>query len=100
MSLFQHTILKKQILASSGKIREAYKVYAAYFHNPEIQENIRNSKEEQFQEGFLRELFVKILGYTLNPEHQYFLIMFTTKQIKQYQWTNNALSNTNPISIK
>lgn len=23
--------------------------------------------EEQFQEGFLRELFVKILGYTLNP---------------------------------
>ena len=25
-------------------------------------------KEEQFQEGFLRELFVKILDYTLNPE--------------------------------
>ncbi|MDR1169454.1 MAG: hypothetical protein LBK97_01300 [Prevotellaceae bacterium] len=52
MSLFQHTILKKQILACSEKIREAYKkVYVTYFHNPEIQENIRNSKEEQFQEG-------------------------------------------------
>ena len=44
------------------------------FLNPEIQENIRNSKEEQFQEGFLRELFVKILGYTLNPEPNYNLI--------------------------
>ena len=74
MSLFQQTVLKKQMLASSGKIQAAYKLYAAYFHNPEIQENIRNSKEEQFQEGFLRELFVKILGYTLNPEPNYNLI--------------------------
>ena len=74
MSLFQHTILKKQILACSEKIREVYKLYSAYFLNPEIQENIRNSKEEQFQEGFLRELFVKILGYTLNPTPNYNLI--------------------------
>jgi hypothetical protein len=67
MSLFQHTIFKKQITANAEKISQAYKLYAAYFHNPTIQENIRNSKEEQFQEGFLRELFVKSLGYTLNP---------------------------------
>ena len=74
MSLFQQTVLKKQMLASSEKIRGDYKLFAAYFQNPEIQENIRNSKEEQFQEGFLRELFVKILGYTLNPEPNYNLI--------------------------
>jgi restriction endonuclease S subunit len=74
MSLFQHTVLKKQIASRTEKIQEAYKLYAAYFLNPEIQENIRNSKEEQFQEGFLRELFVKILGYTLNPEPNYNLI--------------------------
>ena len=40
----------------------------SYFQNPEIQQNIRDAKEEQFQEGFLRELFVNILGYTLNPQ--------------------------------
>jgi len=74
MGLFQQTILKKQMLAGSEKIRKAYELYAAYFLNPEIQENIRNSKEEQFQEGFLRELFVKILGYTLNPDPNYNLI--------------------------
>jgi very-short-patch-repair endonuclease len=49
-------------------------LYVDYFHNPTVQENIRNSKEEQFQEGFLRELFVKILGYTLNPAPNYNLI--------------------------
>ena len=31
-------------------------------------------KEEQFQEGFLRELFVKVFGYTLNPSPEYNLI--------------------------
>ena len=74
ISLFQHTILKKQILACSEKIKDAYKLYSVYFLNTGIQENIRSSKEEQFQEGFLRELFVKILGYTLNPEPNYNLI--------------------------
>ena len=28
-----------------------------------FQKNILQSKEEQFQEGFLRELIVKVLGY-------------------------------------
>src|SRR5690606_10692852 len=41
--------------------------FRAHFHNPVIQENIRNSKEEQYQAGFLRDLFVTILGYQLNP---------------------------------
>lgn len=74
MSLFQQKILKKQIVANSEKINQAYKLYVDYFHNASIQENIRNSKEEQFQEGFLRELFVKVLGYTLNPTPNYNLI--------------------------
>ncbi|MBN1482812.1 hypothetical protein EH223_12740 [candidate division KSB1 bacterium] len=48
-----------------------FKLFTTYFGNPDIQNNIRNAKEEQFQEGFLRELFVNILGYTLNPEPDY-----------------------------
>jgi hypothetical protein len=74
MGLFQNTILKKYLTAGSDKIAAAYCLYSKYFHHPEIQENIRNSKEEQFQEGFLRELFVKILGYTLHPAPDYNLI--------------------------
>lgn len=68
MSLFQPSVLKKYLSQQdSALVQKAYKKYAKYFHNAAIQENIRNSKEEQFQEGFLRELFVDILGYTLNP---------------------------------
>lgn len=68
MSLFQPSVLKKYLSQQdSALVQKAYKKYTKYFHNATIQENIRNSKEEQFQEGFLRELFVDILGYTLNP---------------------------------
>jgi hypothetical protein len=38
-----------------------------YFNNPKLRGNIRASKEEQYQEGFLRALFV-IFGYKINPE--------------------------------
>ena len=68
MSLFQPSVLKKYLSQQdSALVQKAYKKYSKYFHNSTIQENIRSSKEEQFQEGFLRELFVDILGYTLNP---------------------------------
>lgn len=69
MSLYQKSVEKKYLNdLDSSLIDKKYADFQDYFGNPRRQENIRNSKEEQFQEGFLRELFVKILGYTLNPE--------------------------------
>ncbi|MDP2238250.1 MAG: N-6 DNA methylase [Bacteroidales bacterium] len=69
MSLFQKSVEKKYLNElDSVLIDKKYKEFQSYFGNPSIQENIRNSKEEQFQEGFLRELFVSIFGYTLNPQ--------------------------------
>ncbi len=53
MSLFQNIVLKKYLTAGNEKIADAYSRFADYFLNPDRQENIRNSKEEQFQEGFL-----------------------------------------------
>jgi REP element-mobilizing transposase RayT len=68
MSLFQNSVEVKYLNQIDSKLLDTkFNEFKAYFGNPAIQENIRNSKEEQFQEGFLRELFVKILGYTLNP---------------------------------
>ncbi|MBK9514813.1 MAG: N-6 DNA methylase, partial [Flavobacteriales bacterium] len=69
MPLFQSAVLKKYLKQQDGsRIAGAYAAFSAYFHNAERQQNILNAKEEQFQEGFLRELFVKVLGYTLNPD--------------------------------
>jgi len=72
MGLFQQSVLEKYLKQlDDNSVKEAYKKFQDYFHNPDRQANIRAAKEEQFQEGFLRELFVKILGYTINPEPDY-----------------------------
>lgn len=73
--LFQKTIIKKYLgLLKEEAVSEAWNKFQAYFLDAQIQANIKQSKEEQFQEGFLRELFVKVLGYTLNPSPNYNLI--------------------------
>ena len=72
---FQNSVIKKYLAAlNTEQVTAAWEVYKAYFLNKEIQDNIRSSKEEQFQEGFLRELFVKVFDYTLNPSPNFNLI--------------------------
>ena len=73
--LLQKNIVKKYLaLLSEEHTLTAWNQYQSYFLNEDIQLNIQQSKEEQFQEGFLRELFVKVLGYTLNPSPNFNLI--------------------------
>lgn len=74
--MFQKSIVKKYLRThlDPAKTDELYKEYTATFHNPEKIRRIRDSKEEQYQEGFLQDLFCAILGYTINPEPNYNLI--------------------------
>lgn len=70
--LLQRNIVKKYLnLLREDQIAKPWGQYQDYFLNEEIQANIHKIKEEQFQEGFLRELFVKVLGYTINPSSNY-----------------------------
>jgi hypothetical protein len=63
MSLFQKPVEQKYLNQLDSRMLETrFTAFKTYFGDQVIQENIRNSKEEQFQEGFLRELFVSILG--------------------------------------
>lgn len=73
MALFQHSIVQKY-LNTQANIETAWQVFQQNFQIKEKQENIRQSKEEQYQEGFLNDLFVSVLGYTLNPNVGYNLI--------------------------
>ncbi len=91
MSLFQKSVEQKYLKQLDSKLIAAkYNEFKSYFGNPEIQENIRNSKEEQFQEGFLSELFVKILGYTLNPNPN-FNLTTEYKNIKDSKKADGAI---------
>lgn len=75
MALFQQSVITKH-LASQNKIllSEKWKLFTLHFHNPGIQDNIRNSKEEEYQEGFLNDLFVSVLGYSKKPSPNFNLV--------------------------
>lgn len=69
MALFQKSVLQQHLKSlDKTKVAEAYKLLSTHFHNPTIQQHIRNSKEEQYQGEFLIDLFVNVLGYTKNPQ--------------------------------
>ena len=84
MSLYQVSVLKKHLkLQDQDKLNKAYKKYTKYFLNPTIQDNIRSSKEEEYQGIFLTELFVNVLDYTLKPKADFNLVA-------EYKNQNNA----------
>ncbi len=73
LSLFQNSVLRHHLQNDHTiELHQAYEVYKSDFL-PKIA-NIKTSKEEQYQYGFLDDLFVKVLGYTLNPTPDYNLI--------------------------
>ncbi len=76
MSLFQKSVEKKYLNElDSSLVDKKFNDFQSYFGDTEIQENIRNLKEEEFQEGFIRELFVNILNYTLKPTPEYNIVL-------------------------
>ncbi len=76
MPLFQQSVLKKFISdLNKTQLQNAWQLFQNHFFNPVIQQNIRNSKEEEYQEGFVRDLFVNVLGYTLNPQPDYNFVL-------------------------
>lgn len=91
MSLFQNSVLNKYLKGlESEKVTQAYERFTSHFHNPTIQENIRNSKEEQYQGEFLIDLFVNVLGYTKNPTPN-FNLTTELKNIKGSKKTDGAI---------
>jgi len=66
MTLFQNSVLRNYLQNKDTTLAlQAYAVYKSDFLTKIS--NIKNSKEEQYQYGFLDDLSAKVLGYTLNP---------------------------------
>ena len=91
MALFQTSVVNKHLkILDKQTLQVAYSKFKAHFHNAKIQDNIRNSKEEQYQGEFLIDLFVNVLGYTKKPTENYNL---TTeyKNIKDSKKADGAI---------
>ncbi|KUO69816.1 MAG: hypothetical protein APF83_04810 [Lutibacter sp. BRH_c52] len=91
MSIFQSSVVTKQLKTQNKeKIAIQWGIFKTHFHNPVIQENIRNSKEEQYQGEFLIDLFVNVLGYTKNPTPN-FNITTEYKNVKDSKKADGAI---------
>lgn len=91
MPLFQNIVVSKYLKSIDKQaISNAYSKFKAHFHNPDIQENIRNSKEEQYQGEFLIDLFVNVLGYTKNPQPN-FNLTTEYKNVKDSKKADGAI---------
>ncbi|RBP30974.1 TaqI restriction endonuclease [Oceanihabitans sediminis] len=100
MSLYQVSVLKSHLkLQDETIVQQAYQKYTSYFLNPTIQENIRNSKEEEYQGIFLTELFVKVLGYTLKPNADFNLVAEYKNQKNARKADGAILHNDKAIGV-
>ncbi|MET3731140.1 Eco57I restriction-modification methylase domain-containing protein [Moheibacter stercoris] len=91
MSLFQNSVITKHLQSQDkSKIETQWNVFKNHFLNTTIQENIRNSKEEQYQGEFLIDLFVNVLGYTKNPTPN-FNLTTEYKNVKDSKKTDGAI---------
>ena len=91
MAFFQKTVVQKYLKQLSAELINAkYLEFKSHFGNTHIQENIRNSKEEQYQGEFLIDLFVTILGYVKNPTPN-FNLTTEYKNIKDSKKADGAI---------
>jgi hypothetical protein len=100
MALYQKSVLNKHLKQlEQSKVSKAYKKYIKYFLNPTIQDNIRNSKEEEYQGIFLTELFVNVLDYTLKPNADFNLVAEYKNQTNSRKADGAILNNNLAIGV-
>jgi len=97
MAIFQNTVVNKYLNNQNEHVlSEKWNIYKTHFFDPKVQENIRDSKEEEYQEGFMRDLFVNVLGYTLKPKDNYNLVL-EKKNVKDSKKADAAIAIDNKI---
>lgn len=73
--MFQNSVFYQHINnIDKDLLKQKFQEFKTNYQDPAKTEQIKSSKEEQYQEGFLRDIFVNILGYTINPEPNFNLI--------------------------
>lgn len=97
MALFQNSVIEKHLKSQDkNKLISKWNIFKNHFLNPTIQENIRNSKEEQYQGEFLIDLFVNVLEYTKNPTPN-FNLTTEYKNVKDSKKADGAILINNKV---
>lgn len=96
--MFQNSVLKKHLATlSATEVDEKYQRLRRYFGNPTKQDAIRELIEIKFQDGFLRALFVDILGYTMEPDEGFNLTREEPNETKRQEKADGAIVVDNEV---
>ncbi len=99
MQIFQKSVIKKHLKnLDQGKVEKAFQTFRQNY-NPAKIERIKTLKEEEYQDGFLREIFVDVLGYTLRPDENYDLQREFKNQSDGKKADGAILKNSNAIAV-
>ncbi|OQX73690.1 MAG: hypothetical protein B6D61_12260 [Bacteroidetes bacterium 4484_249] len=74
MAIFQKSVINRHLEnLDKERVERSFEKFKEVFTPKKIAE-IKNLKEEEYQDGFLRDLFVNALGYTLKPDDNFNLV--------------------------
>ena len=81
--MFQKSVIDRHLKEIDKSVLESkFQTFQSIFADSAKQKNIRASKEEQYQEGFIRELFCTVLGYTIKPDANYNIFTEAKNDVK------------------
>lgn len=99
MSIFQKSVINKHLKnLDQNQVEAAYQKFKNNYSPAKI-EKIKQLKEEEYQDGFLRDLFVDVLGYTLKPDDNYNLAREFKNQGDGKKADGAILKNENAVAV-
>lgn len=99
MAIFQKSVIKKHLNnLDKEQVEKAFLKFRENYTPTKI-EHIKKLKEEEYQDGFLREIFVDVLGYTLRPSENFDLQREFKNQTDGKKADGAILKNENAIAI-
>ena len=100
MSIFQKSVVNKYLKTLDElAISLAYERFGKFYGDKLRLMNIVTLKEENYQEGFLREIFVNVLGYTINPDINFNLTTEYKNQTDSKKADGAILKNGQAIGV-
>jgi type I restriction-modification system DNA methylase subunit len=99
MTIFQKSVINKHLKnLDKAQIEKAYLKFRTNYSPAKI-EKIKQLKEEEYQDGFLREIFVDVLGYTLRPDENFDLQREFKNQTDGKKADGAIIKNENAIAV-
>ncbi|MDM8559480.1 N-6 DNA methylase [Candidatus Parabeggiatoa sp. HSG14] len=99
MPIFQKSVIQKHLAhLEQSKLDAAFNKFKHNYSVDKIQQ-IKTLKEEEYQDGFLRDIFVDVFGYVLKPDENFNLVREFKNQTDGKKADGAILKESNAIAV-